>query len=223
MKMLDLSHKMTPGKEEYRLDLKTYSIEELLPQYNRRPEDWYILQEVHFNAHVGTHIESPYHHRKDGAKVGEIPLDHLVGSAVCLDFTHIEPNTEISKEEIMKAAEPYDLKGKILFFHLGRDKFYDDPVLGHMRQYPSEEAVHWLVEQGISCMAVDATGIEVKGLNYQPNHTTLFAQNIPLVENVTNLDKLPSPEFGVAILPLNVEGMESCPVRIVAFPDNEVR
>ena len=64
MKLLDLSHKMTPGKEEYLLELKTYSIEELLPQYNRRPEDWYILQEVHFITHVGTHIESPYHHRK---------------------------------------------------------------------------------------------------------------------------------------------------------------
>ncbi|MCP4395792.1 MAG: cyclase family protein [bacterium] len=223
MKIVDLSHQLTPGKEEYLLDLKTYSIEELLPQYNRRPEDWYILQEVHFNAHVGTHIESPYHHRKDGHNISDIPIERLIGSAVKLDFTHKQPNEVISKDELCQAAAPYNLKDTIVFLHLGRDKFYHDPDLGHQRQYPSEEAVTWLVEQEIACLAVDATGIEVKGLNYQPNHSILFSKNIPLVENVVHLDQLPDPEFGVAILPLNIKGMESCPVRVIAFLDYEVR
>lgn len=217
MKFIELSHQMEPGKEEYLLDIKTHQIEELYPQYNRRPGDWYILQKVHLNVHVGTHIESPYHHRKDGHDISQLNLEDLIGDAVKLDFRHKEPNEEISKQELMKAAEPFDLKGKIVFLQTGRDKFYHDEKLGHDRQYPSKEAVEWLVEQGICCMGVDATGIEVKGLDYQPNHSTLFAKNIPLVENVTNLDRIKGNEFLVYMLPLNVKGMESCPIRIIAY------
>jgi len=218
MKFLELSHQMEPGKEEYLLDIKTYQIEELYPQYNRRPGDWYILQKLHLNVHVGTHIESPYHHRKDGHDISQLDLNDLIGDAVKLDVRHIEPNTEISKQEIIKLAKPYDLKGKIVFLQTGRDKHYYDET-GHDRQYPSAEAVEWLVEQEISCMGVDATGIEVKGLDHQPNHSTLFAKNIPLVENVKDLDKLKSNEFRVFILPINIKGLESSPVRIIAFED----
>jgi arylformamidase len=102
MNIIDLSHQMTPGEEEYLLDIETFNIEELYPQYNRRPQDWYILQKLHLNVHVGTHIESPYHHRKDGKNLSEIPIESLIGSAVCLDFTHKVPNEVISKEELME-------------------------------------------------------------------------------------------------------------------------
>lgn len=221
MKHIDLSHEMQPGKEEYLLDITTHQIEELYPQYHRRPEDWYILQEVRLNVHVGTHIESPYHHRKDGYDISQLDLNVLIGDAIKLDFRHKKPNEEISKEEIEAASAKYELKEKIVFLQTGRDKFYHDRNLGHDRQYPSIEAVKWLVEQGIKCMGVDATGIEVKGLDYQPNHSTLFASNIPLVENVTNLDKLNGTEFYVYILPLNIRGLESCPVRILAYEKEE--
>lgn len=223
MKIVELSHQMEPGKEEYLLDISTHQIEELYPQYHRRPQDWYILQTINLNAHVGTHIESPFHHRKDGHDISQIPLDKLIGSAVKLDFTHKKPGEIISRDELAEAAQPYQLRGKIVFVHTGRDKFYHDQFSGHERPYPSPEAIGWLVEEGISCLAIDATGIEVKGLDYQPNHQTLFAANIPLVENVTNLESLRNKEFAVYILPLNVIGLESCPVRIIAVDGDEVQ
>ena len=39
-KIIDLSHKLRSGQEEYRLEVKTGFVEEFLPQYQRRPQDW---------------------------------------------------------------------------------------------------------------------------------------------------------------------------------------
>lgn len=217
MKLIDLSHKMVPGREEYKLELKTYQIEELYPQYHRLEDDWYIMQNVDLIDHVGTHIESPYHHRKDGWDISQIPLSSLIGEGIKLDFTYKKPNEEISLEEMKKVAGDQIKKGDIVLIHTGRDKFYHDVEQSHERPYPSCEAVRWLVDQGMSCVGIDCTGIEVKGIKDQPNHKTLFAANIPLIENITNLEEITEERFFVAVLPISIVGLESFPVRIIAI------
>ena len=64
--IIELSHRLIPGKENFRLDARTYDVTELLPEVKHRPEIWYILSEVTFSSHVGTHIEFPYHHWQEG-------------------------------------------------------------------------------------------------------------------------------------------------------------
>ena len=43
-RIVDLSHRLIPGKEEYGLELQTHFTDELYPQHERGPEVWYILQ-----------------------------------------------------------------------------------------------------------------------------------------------------------------------------------
>jgi arylformamidase len=45
----------------------------------------------------------------------------------------------------------------------------------------------------------------------------LFEHNVAMVESLTNLDKLQSTRFEMIILPLPVEGLDSCPVRVIAI------
>lgn len=217
MNLIDLSHKMIPGREEYKLEIKTFQIEELYPQYHRLDKDWYIMQNVEMLDHVGTHIESPYHHRKDGWDISQIPLTNLVGEGLKLDFTHKKPNEVISLEEMKEAAGNRIKKGDILLIHTGRDKFYYDVEQAHERPYPSSEAVRWLVKQEIACIGIDCTGIEVKGLEDQPNHKILFAANIPLIENITKLEEITQERFFVVVLPISIKGLESFPVRMIAI------
>ena len=71
-------------------------------------------------------------------------------------------------------------------------------------------------------MGVDTSGHEVRtetGRNDygQPNHETLLEADIPLVEYLTNLDKLLDKRFVTFILPVKITGAEAFPVRIVAF------
>ena len=65
-RIVDLSHRLRPGKEEYSLELETNFTDELMPQYERASDVWYILQTLHMSSHCGTHIEFPYHHNRTG-------------------------------------------------------------------------------------------------------------------------------------------------------------
>jgi len=57
-RIVDMSHGMIPGKENFKLEVRNYPVEEIMPQVKRRKDLWYILSEVVFSSHVGTHIES---------------------------------------------------------------------------------------------------------------------------------------------------------------------
>ena len=85
--IIELSHKMRPVKENFKLELKNYPVEEIMPQVKRRKGHWYILSEVVFSSHVGTHIEFPFHHLKEGQDASRFPLERLIGDAIVLDFS----------------------------------------------------------------------------------------------------------------------------------------
>ena len=65
-RIVDLSHDLWPGKEEYGLDVESRFVDEVYPQYKRRADVWYILQDIHMSSHVGTHIEFPRHFEPNG-------------------------------------------------------------------------------------------------------------------------------------------------------------
>ena len=214
-KIVDLSHKLYPGKEEYKLEMKTHFTDELYPQYKRRENEWYILQEVTLLTHVGTHIEMPYHHIKDGKDASEFPLEKLVGEAIIIDFVHKKKNESIGVDDL-KRYDKKIRKGDIVIIKTGRSKFYRTKK-AHERPYVTNEAVKWLVNKKIHCLGIDCSGIEMKGLDHQPNHTTLLENEIPLIEYLANLDALKKDRVLLFILPWKVEKLESSPVRVIAI------
>jgi arylformamidase len=78
-------------------------------------------------------------------------------------------------------------------------------------------AVEWLVEREISCLGLDCSGIEVRGQPHQPNHALLFANGIPLIEHLVNLDQLWSNRFIVVAVPLRITGLDASPVSVIAL------
>jgi arylformamidase len=75
-------------------------------------------------------------------------------------------------------------------------------------------------EKDIPVLAVDATGIEVKGTDHHPNHTILLKEHSrALIEAVGDLTQLRGPRFWVWILPLKMHGLDSCPIRLIAVED----
>jgi arylformamidase len=215
--ILDLSHVLKPGKEEFLLELENHNVEEVVDYIKRRDDIWYILQDIHMSSHVGTHIEMPYHHWKTGADTAKFDVERLIGQACVMDFSHKKPNEVIEKNEIEDNIVQAQ-KGDIVFIRTDCDKLFRTKQ-AHDRPVMSTESVRYLVDLGVNCIATDATGVELKGTDYQPNHQLLFKNNIPIVESATNLDKLKNPRFFVTILPIAIEGLDSCPVRIIAFEE----
>ncbi len=214
-RIVDLSHVLKPEQEEFLLRLETHNVEDVVDYIKRRDDIWYVLQDVHMSSHVGTHIEMPYHHLKNGADTAGFPLERLIGEACVLDFSHKKPNEVIERDEIADGAVEIG-RGDIVFVRTGCDRLFRTDR-AHDRPVVSTDAIRYLVDIGIHCIGTDATGVELKGTDNQPNHQLLFENNIPIVESATNLDKLTQDRFWAVILPLAIEGLDSCPVRIVAF------
>jgi arylformamidase len=219
-RVVDLSHKLHPGREEYHLELDTRFTDELYPQYKRDKDVWYILQDIRMSSHCGTHVEFPYHHSRHGMDAGSFPLERLIGDAVCLDFRHKKPNEAVTLGEL-ETLDGRIRRGDMLLFNFDCARHYRT-VRSHERPYIAHDAVRWLaLEKRVGLVGSDASGIEVKGEPNQPNHQLLMDNGIPVIEFAANLDRLRRERFTLVILPLCVEGLDSCPVRLIAIEDEE--
>jgi kynurenine formamidase len=82
------------------------------------------------------------------------------------------------------------------------------------------DAAAWLADE----RAIGAVGIDTPSIDHGPStgfesHVRLFERNIPALENVANLDRLPARGFTIVALPIKIRGGSGGPVRIVAFLD----
>jgi arylformamidase len=217
-RLVDLSHTLQPGKEEYHLDLVTHNTDDLYPQYKRSPDTWYILQDISMSSHCGTHIEFPYHHKRDGMDAASYPLEKLVGDCVLLDFRHKEPGSMVEKAELIRHADLIRT-GDMLLFNFNCARFYRTSR-SHDRPQIAYDALQWLIaEKQISLIGSDASGIELKGVPDQPNHQLLMDNGIPIIEFAANLDTVGAVRFTLFVLALSVQGLDSCPVRLMALVD----
>ena len=151
-KLVDLSHVMYPGKEEYGLELETHEAANLYPQYEVDDGFWYILQTMHMGSHCGTHIEFPYHHNKDGLHAGNYPLEHLIGSCVLLDFKYKKANDETTLDDLLE-HESQIKKDDMILLNFGCSVNYGTSK-SHDRPFVSHQGIRWLVEEKKSHLSV---------------------------------------------------------------------
>ena len=220
-RIIDLSHDMWPGQEEYGLEIESRFVDEVYPQYKRRSDVYYILQTIQMSSHVGTHIEFPRHFDPDGLDSASFPLDRLMGPACVLDFRDKADDEPITLEDV-QAYDDLIQKGDIVFLHTGRYVHHNTPE-AHGRPYLMPEAVRWLAEEkDVPIIGVDATGIEVKGTDHHPDHTILLKEHgRALIEAVGDLSQLRQKRFEVLILPLKMHGLDACPIRLLAIEDEK--
>lgn len=214
-RIVDLSHVMVPGKEEYGLTLETHNTTDLYPQYRVDKGYWYILQTIHIGSHCGTHIEFPYHHNRDGLDAGDFPLERLIGDCLLLDFRHKKPGDAVTVEELQALDVRIRINDMVLF-NFDCAQHYGTEI-SHERPYLTHEAVQWLIfEKKVQLVGSDASGIEIKGVPNQPNHELLMKHQIPIIEFAANLNALCTERFTLLVLPMPIRGLDSCPVRLVA-------
>lgn len=217
-RIVDLSHKLLPDQEEYHLRLKKHNVKDLYPQYEIDDGVWYILQDIEISSHCGTHIEFPYHHNREGLDAGSFPIEKLVGECLLLDFKLKKPGDAVTLCDLKNLGTKIK-QGDMLLFNFDCAKFYRTES-SHERPYITNDALKWLVyEKKIILIGSDASGIEVKGEANQPNHQLLMDNGIPIIEFAANLSQLRKERFTLFVLSLCIEGLDSCPVRLVAIED----
>jgi kynurenine formamidase len=190
--------------------------------------------------HGGTHIDAPRHFAENGQTVDELPLERLVGPAVCVDVSDkcaADPDYQVTVEDF-QAWELFggtSLEDQIVLIYTGFGSRWPDreKYLGTAEQgkaavaklhFPGLDpvAADWLVsKRRVRMVGIDTASIDHGQTRDYPTHVRLFRDNVPALENVANLDKLPPYGFTLAALPIKITGGSGGPTRIVAILDEE--
>jgi kynurenine formamidase len=79
------------------------------------------------------------------------------------------------------------------------------------------DAARWLVDnRSISVIGLDTPSIDYGQSQLYESHQVLFAAQIPALENVAHLDRLPPAGFIVIALPMKIAGGSGAPLRVIA-------
>lgn len=206
----------------------TLTISESIPSFPGSPtpqfiswsnlkDDGYNLELLFLSSHTGTHLDAPYHFIKNGLKINQIPIDRLIGKATIIKLQK-NKNTAITKLDITlfeKKNGKISNRSSIFFFtgwqkNLQKDNYFtENPGL-------STSAAKYLVSKNINLVGIDSPSIDLGKDELFSVHHILSKNNILIVENLTNLNKISSKEFNFTILPLKLKDATGSPVRAVA-------
>lgn len=177
------------------------------------------------SEHTGTHMDAPLHFVSEGpAHYGtdEIPLERLAGRAATIEATDLAGGDRLGPDRV----EAWELEhgpieaGDRVLFRYGWDERWATGPEGRrfLEDWPglSSEAAEYLVERGVALVGCDTLAVDAAGSEENPAHHALLGNEVYVVENLKNLNRLPPFCLFVA-LPLKIKGGSGSPVRAVAL------
>ncbi len=186
--------------------------------------------------HGGTHVDAPIHFHENRNTVDQIPVEQLIGPGVIVRINgkvKRDRNYQLSVQDIRDWEQEYGVieEGSILLIDTGMGKYWPNRKEYMGTDKRGEEGVKELQFPGIhpdtakflstkrkiKAVGLDTPSIDFGGSKLFETHRILFEKNIPGLENVANLDKLPIKGSMIIALPMKIEGGSGSPVRIVAF------
>jgi len=184
--------------------------------------------------HGGTHLDAPIHFAEGHRTADLVPVRQLIAPAVVIDVSGQavsnadyrltaadvqaweQRNGRIPEGAIVVLRTGWSERWPDRKRYLGDDKPGDASNL-HFPSY-GKDAAELLVRE----RKVGALGVDTASIDYGPStdfivHQTAAAADVPGLENLTNLDRLPETGAWLIALPMKIGGGSGGPVRVVAL------
>ncbi len=182
---------------------------------NYAPGVSFQIATVEMVQNTGTYVDCPWHRYADGLGVWNFPLERLVDlPTVVVDVrAKIDPSGRIDDHAVLSAARP---EAAILIF-TGWSRHWGSDEYGSGRHpWIDGACAKSLVEKGIALYGLDTLNADSFADPARPVHSILLRNNIPIIENLTNLDRLVARRVCLFAAPLPIVGFGSGPVRAFA-------
>lgn len=210
------------------LDL-TFTISSSLPSFPGTPDthfikwstlkkDGYNLELLFFSSHTGTHIDAPFHFNEKGTKIDKIPINRLVGESILIKLS--KSNLEsITKSDITNFEKKY---GKIpdnsnVIFYTGWQKNIKKNYYFSKNPGLAKSAAIYLVSKKINLVGIDSPNIDLGSDKKFITHKIFSKNEVLIVENLANLNKIKNHLFFLIVLPLKLKSATGSPVRAIAL------
>jgi kynurenine formamidase len=207
-------------------------------EFAGRTDAGYYYSAYRFRSaeHGGTHVDAPVHFNEQGRSLDEIPVEDLVGPGIVVDVSAACARDRDHRVSVAELEAWEDRFGRmpdraIVLLRTGFGRFWPDRTryMGTDQRggegvdalrFPGlhAEAARWLVEM----RSVRAVGLDTPSIDHGPSkdfasHRVLAGAQVPIFENVANLERLPARGFQVIALPMKIRAGSGGPLRIVAF------
>jgi kynurenine formamidase len=170
-------------------------------------------------SHTGTHMDAPAHMLLDGKTLDELPIEHYIGKGVVIDCRKVR-NNEISLDLLKNYESKIDQADFVLFctgwsIRWGEGSYFDEfPAL-------TLEAAEWISQKNLKGVGTDVISIDLMSSEDFEIHQVLFKENLVVVENLREIDRLLDKDFIFSCYPLKIRDADGSPVRAVAIVENE--
>ena len=197
--IIDISRKMVPEEVNNTFGVKRELASEPII-FKMAGLDDSRMSVVTIHSHIGTHIEMPVHLFPDKMDISECPMEKFICEVRLADVTFAGELAELTVADIERATDGDVRAGDavIVYSEFAPEK---RPVI-------TLEVVDWLLDQGMGVLGFDS----MAGITNDA-HTKALGSDIPLLEEVVNLDQVPASRGTLIALPMSVEGLDSFPVR----------
>ena len=181
--------------------------------------------------HQGTHIDAPNHFEANRPSVDQIRLQDLFAPAVVIDVAAkvaADANYRLSVEDVeawQKQHGPIPNRALVLL-HTGWGRQFTNPA--RYRNLDSKGKMHFpgfsapAVRQLIDRRNIRGVGIDTLSTDYGLSndfqvHHLLASKGVYGLENLANLEQLPSRDFYVVVAPIKIETGTGGPTRVLAI------
>jgi kynurenine formamidase len=193
-------------------------------------KDGYYLRRFSMGEHSATHMNAPKSFHLNGVGIEQYPAESLFISAVVIDIRRAAVNADYTLtvgDVLAWEKEHGEMSADcVVLLYTGWQEKWGDRIAfmnrdgaGNMH-FPGfgQDVIQFLIdERQIAGVGIDTHGVD-SGLDttFAINRMMLEKPRIVL-ENLTNLDKLPSKGIMLAIAPLLLRGGSGSPVGVLAL------
>lgn len=213
MELIDLTLTISQNQPSFPGSPKPHFI-----PWSKIKTDGYNLELLFLSSHTGTHLDAPFHFDKKGFKIHQIHPSRLISDTILIKMRK-GSNQLISKTDITNFEKKYEIieNDSTIIFVTGWQKnlrkksfFTNNPGL-------SLSAAKYLISKNANLIGIDSPSIDRGSDRKFSVHKILAKNNVLIVENLSNLEKISRIHFKLIVLPLKLKDATGSPVRAIAI------
>jgi kynurenine formamidase len=151
-------------------------------------------------ANTGTYVDSPFHRYADGPDLAHLPLESLADLPGLVVRAAGRPARGID----VAALAGLVVRGKAVLLHTGWDVHWRTDRYFEGHPFLTAAGAAWLADHGAALVGIDSLNIDDTADPRRSAHSTLLRRDIPVVEHLCGLDRLPDAGFRFFAVPVKV-------------------
>lgn len=190
----------------------------------------YQLHKFEVGENTGTHVDAPSHFIRGNVPIDKLALRDMVVSAVVIDVTDEvadNPDYQLGAADVIdwEAHNGRIPAGSLVILNTGWSKRFADPeayvnmgpdnVMHFPGYHPESAAV--LIDRGVVGVGIDTMSLDFGQATEFTFHTTMLGAGKYQIENLANLDALPTTGATMIVGVLPVKDGSQAQARVLAL------